>query len=83
MFFLLFVALVVFGIGGGVIGINRKELRRLEGSGAGATHVTQVRRGTVRLTIGQYRRAGWVPVEQERLRTPGNKHLVAMTFRKV
>jgi hypothetical protein len=82
MSLLLFVVLTVSGIVGMALGMNRSELRKLKDSPSGTTHATKVRRGTVRLTIQQYRRAGWTPIEQERLRTPGNKHLVAMTFRK-
>ena len=82
MYILLFVALVVGAVGGGAYGMNRKELRKLAGARAGTTHAVQVRRGTVRLTVWQYGKAGWNPTSQARMHTPGNKHLVAMTFCK-
>ena len=82
MYFLLFVCLLVAAIAGTAMGMNRTELRKLGQKASGSTHTTKVRRGTVRLTIRQYQRAGWTPVGQERLTTPGNKHLVEVTFRK-
>lgn len=83
LYVFLFVALVAAMIVGGATGTNRTELRKIVGAPLGTTHATNVRRGAVRLTVRQYQLAGWQPTHQERLRTPGNRHLVAMTFRKV